>query len=356
MFLLLFSSISPSPTPHPLRPSLPLCSLHRHHWSRANWRESVLVWSAQSVMWPQIWLFLRARQPLWRLTGHSSTQHTWQAGRAALLPPLSNNPLLRQKNAGATLISEPPRCPGELAPESGLLQRERDFKNEEPVYGTLGKTMPTPPLSALLYHRDGEMSEAHMAREQEEKEEEEEGKMRWRKNRQSWRTDRLLGKAFCHKRTPPPKRPSPVIQAFSVKDTQTDSPEKNLVSRLSQLSSRLIEASHGSSVHPSSPVFFPSPLQKVWVKDLPLANKQKHEEQLRSENPLLKKSYECKCCFMMQMYRWRCTNSDQFGLFISVKLWSLQKLYSYVEWNSLGSWWLSGASWLINFYVYYCIL
>lgn len=120
--------------------------------------------------------------------------------------------------------------------------------------------MPTPPLSALLYHRDGEMSEAHMAREQEEKEEEEEeGKMRWRKNRQSWRTDRLLGKAFCHKRTPPPKRPSPVIQAFSVKDTQTDSPEKNLVSRLSQLSSRLIEASHGSSVHPSSPVFFSLP-------------------------------------------------------------------------------------------------
>lgn len=78
------------------------------------------------------------------------------------------------------------------------------------------------------------------------------------KNRQSWRTDRLLGKAFCHKRTPPPKRPSPVIQAFSVKDTQTDSRE-NLVSRLSQLSSRLIEASHGSSVHPSTPFFFPSP-------------------------------------------------------------------------------------------------
>lgn len=40
--------------------------------------------------------------------------------------------------------------------------------------------MPTPPLSALVYHRDGEVSEAHMAGEEEEKEEEE-GKMRWRK-------------------------------------------------------------------------------------------------------------------------------------------------------------------------------
>lgn len=66
-----------------------------------------------------------------------------------------------------------------VPPESGLLPR--DFKkNEEPVYVTLGETVPTPPLSALVYHRDGEVSEAHMAGEEEEKEEEE-GKMRWRK-------------------------------------------------------------------------------------------------------------------------------------------------------------------------------
>lgn len=91
------------------------------------------------------------------------------------------------------------------------------------------------------------------------------------KNRQSWRTDRLLGRAFCHKRTPPPKRPSPVIQAFSVKDTQTDSRE-NLVSRLSQLSSRLIEASHCSPPPP--------------VKDLPLAT-----------NESIKNSYDPKTHF-----------------------------------------------------------
>ena len=92
------------------------------------------------------------------------------------------------------------------------------------------------------------MSEAHMARE----EEEEERKKRvyeTEKNRQSWRTDWLLGKAFCHMKTPPPLHPSPVIQALSVKDTQTDSPE-NLGSRLSQLSSRLIKVSYASSVPP----------------------------------------------------------------------------------------------------------
>lgn len=82
-----------------------------------------------------------------------------------------------------------------------------------------------------------------------------EKRRRRRKNRgvyeteKSWRTDWLLGKAFCHMRTPPPLRPSPVIQALSVKDTQTDSPE-NLGSRLSQLSSRLIKVSYASSIPP----------------------------------------------------------------------------------------------------------
>lgn len=69
------------------------------------------------------------------------------------------------------------------------------------------------------------------------------------KNRQCWRTDWLLGEAFCHRKTPPPLHPIPVIQALSVKDTQTDSPE-NLGSRLSQLSSRLIKVSYASSVPP----------------------------------------------------------------------------------------------------------
>ncbi|CAB1436972.1 unnamed protein product [Pleuronectes platessa] len=45
--------------------------------------------------------------------------------------------------------------------------------------------------------------------------------------RQSWRTDRPLGKAFCHMKTPPPLNPSPVIQAFSVKDARTGSTENH---------------------------------------------------------------------------------------------------------------------------------
>lgn len=42
--------------------------------------------SQSLVMWPVSWLCPRARQPLWRLTGHSSA-HT--LGRLAELPPVA---------------------------------------------------------------------------------------------------------------------------------------------------------------------------------------------------------------------------------------------------------------------------
>lgn len=116
--------------------------------------------------------------------------------------------------------------------------------------------MMTPPLSALSSIRDGGMS-AERKRESVYETE---------KNRQSWRTDWLLGKAFCHMKSPPPLHPSPVIQALSVKDTQTDSPE-NLGSRLSQLSSRLIKVSHASSIPPC--YFLCRMLNTLWNKGLP---------------------------------------------------------------------------------------
>lgn len=112
----------------------------------------------------------------------------------------------------------------------------------------------TPPLSVLSSVRDQGMTEAHMAREKEEERKRRVQKkksvgLRDREKTGSWRTDWLLGKAFCHMKPPPPLRPSPVIQALSVKDAQTDSPE-NLGSRLSQLSSRLIKVSYASSIAP----------------------------------------------------------------------------------------------------------
>lgn len=79
--------------------------------------------------------------------------------------------------------------------------------------------------------------------------------MRQRKTDRAEGTDWLLGKAFCHMKTPPPLHPIPVIQALSVKDAQTDRPE-NLGSRLSQLSSHLIKVFIYASSCPSS--FFPS--------------------------------------------------------------------------------------------------
>lgn len=99
----------------------------------------------------------------------------------------------------------------------------------------------TPPLSALSSIKGMEgKSEAHMARDEEEKKKRCVS-MRQRKtelvNRLAIRQSLL-----SHENTPPfPPTSKPVIQALSVKDTETDGPE-NLDSRLSQFSSCLIKS------------------------------------------------------------------------------------------------------------------
>lgn len=170
--------------------------------------------------------------------------------------------------------------------------------------------IPTPPLSALSSIRDGGTSVAHMASEEEEKRKKVKNKCVYEteKNRQSWGTDWLLGKAFCHMKTPPPLHPSPVIQALSVKDTQTDSPE-NLGSRLSKLSSRLIKVSYASFIPPR--FFLCRMLNTLWNKGLPsgcstktflLQQTKRLTVMISTTKPSLEKSSTCKFCAIMQMY------------------------------------------------------
>lgn len=77
-----------------------------------------------STIWPLLWLCPRARQLLWRLTDHSSTQ---RLGTLVDLPPPGSliRPILSPQNAGATLIHELPRCLDKLS------QNKKKYKKKE---------------------------------------------------------------------------------------------------------------------------------------------------------------------------------------------------------------------------------
>lgn len=179
--------------------------------------------------------------------------HTWQAGRAAPCCLFQTAPSLTAE-CRRHLNQWTAQVPLRAVPESGSLWRDFKMKrlftaHMEQWFGLLCHFSPLLAMDGCQRHIWPEKRRRSRGKKRARERKKRVCVYETEKNRQSWRTDWLLGKAFCHMKTLPPLHPIPVIQALSVKDTQTDSPE-NLGSRLSQLSSHLIKVLYASSAPP----------------------------------------------------------------------------------------------------------
>lgn len=211
----------------------------------------------------------------------------WQ--RCPMLP-LSNNPLLYQQNAGATFINEPPRCPEELSQNqdcSGEILKMKRLLT--PIWGL--------PLSAMYSNRDGGMSEAEKAKEEEE---EENVKQTGFENRLAIRQSLL-----SHENTPPPPASKPCHPSPQCEGHPDRQPRKLGLQTVTTL------ISADKSLECLILAFFLCRmLNTLWNKGLPLGCSTKiflwqETTKINSydlyQNNGSKKSSKCKCCAIIKM-------------------------------------------------------
>lgn len=132
------SAISLAPLCPLLSPSAPLI---QGYWVK-------FFWSPQSVMWPLSWLRPDIHYEDWQATAAHTHLAGWQS---CPLLPLSNDPLLSQKNAGATLIRELPRCPDRLG--QNLDRSGEILKLKAHLRHTWGNETDSSAVCTLFYER-----------------------------------------------------------------------------------------------------------------------------------------------------------------------------------------------------------